>query len=116
MMNFKERRNMVMVVGAKENDVTIQVIPDKLEEYQKLVDGYIQLAPMPELAAQGIGLLCNEEGLLTNLAPNLNLYPYFFVGTVVFVGLRIEEFTGLTVDQVEWLEAWLAKLGEEADK
>lgn len=46
-------------------------IKDKLEEYQKLVGGYIECVSI----GSNIVLICNEDGRLTN-SPNRNVSVY----------------------------------------
>lgn len=80
---------------------------------QKAVGGYIQTcAPYYpwELAKHNINMLCDEEGLLKGLEPNENLYPFFYVGNVVFVGVKGEEFVGLTTVQIAMVRKWVQSL------
>lgn len=82
-----------------------------LEQLQKLVGGYIQTCAPLELREQNIELLVDEEGLLKGLQPNAKLYPFFYVGNAVFVGVDGEELVGLTSEQIEFIVDWLEGLG-----
>lgn len=90
-----------------------------LKELQERVGGYIEPCAPLELREKNIELLVDEEGLLKGLQPNAKLYPFFYVGNAVFVGLDVEEvdgvkevdFVGLTVEQIEFIVDWLEGLG-----
>lgn len=81
-----------------------------LKQLQDAVGGYIEPVYLPDLNPEGIVLLVNEEGLLQGLPPNENLYPFFFCGNVVFVGVEGEDFVGLTKKQELFLSSWLVGL------
>lgn len=81
-----------------------------LYDLQHLVDGYIEPCAPVQLRQQGIELLCNEEGLLRGLPCNINMFPFFFVGTLVAVGVSGEEFTSLTPEQETYLKKWIENL------
>lgn len=81
-----------------------------LEALQQQVGGYIEVAPHPELRRKDVAMLVNEEGLLKLLPVNENLQPFFYVGNAVFVGIKGEDFTGLTEEQFETAMEWLAGL------
>ncbi len=85
-------------------------IPNTLESLQQIVGGYIEPCAPAELRAEGIELLCNEEGLLTGLEPNENLSPFFIVGNAVAVAVIGEDFGSLTPRQVKYLVEWLDSL------
>ena len=79
-----------------------------LEALQNLVDGYIEPAAPVQLRDMGMEMLVNEEGLLRHLPFNENLFPFFYVGTAVLVGVDGESFTSLTIDQLSGANAFLA--------
>ena len=81
-----------------------------LYDLQHLVDGYIEPCAPAQLREFGIELLCNEEGLLKGLPCNENLYPFFFVGNLVAVGVGEDEFVSLTPKQEMFLRSWLTML------
>jgi len=81
-----------------------------LHDLQAMVGGYIETCAPAELRAKGIELLCNEEGLLRQLPVNINMFPFFFVGTLVAVGVSGENFVSLTPEQESYLKKWLENL------
>lgn len=101
-----------IIVGVEENDIQVKDIPNELHELQALVDGYIEPCALNEFKARRIEMLANEEGLLKGLQPNPNLFPFFYVGTVVFVGVCGDEFTSLSEVQIDYIQKWIAHLKE----
>ena len=101
---------LVVNVAPMVGDIHIEYIPDTRSGLQMAVNGYIELCTVAEVKEQDIEMLCDEEGLFGCKEPNVNLFPFFFVGNVVFVGAGDEGFVSLTEEQVEWLETWLAGL------
>lgn len=81
-----------------------------LHELQAIVGGYIEPCAPVQLKEQGIELLANEEGLLRQLPYNINMFPFFFVGTLVAVGVDGEYFVSLTPKQENYLREWLDNL------
>ncbi len=104
----------VLRIGTSYLDTEIVSIPDapydRLTALQQIVGGFIEPCAPAELKARGIELLANEEGLLQGLEPNINLYPFFFVGTLVAVGVWGDDFGSLTDEQVLYLAKWLNEL------
>lgn len=93
------------------NHIVVYTHKPTLEELQERVGGYIQTCAPLELQEQNIELLVDEEGLLKGLQPNAKLYPFFYVGNAVFVGVDGEELVGLTSEQIEFIVDWLEGLG-----
>lgn len=85
---------------------------DTLRSLQDIVGGFIETCAPLELREQGIELLANEEGLLIHLPYNNNLFPFFFVGTLVAVGVDREDecFVSLLPEQEAYLKKWLENL------
>ena len=84
-------------------------IENTLEEFQRIVGGNIETVPCP--GASGVKIICNEEGKIKGLAPNLSIAPDVIVGTVIVVGTVVvgygdEEFVSLTEKQKN--AAWLS--------
>lgn len=102
----------VLRIGYQLEDVELVNISGDLESLQKLVDGYIEPCAPLELQLEGIELLANEEGLLRHLPFNENLFPFFFVGDLVAVGVDEDSFTSLTMEQCDFLSQWLGHLEE----
>ncbi len=85
-------------------------IEGQLYDLQYYVDGFIETCAPAELKAKGIELLCNEEGLLRQLPVNINMFPFFFVGPLVAVGVSGDRFVSLTPDQEAYIKKWLESL------
>ena len=71
--------------------VKFAIIPNRLHAFQEAVGGYIELF----IINSRIGVLCNEEGRLQNLPYCCSIGGNHFVGTVVIVGLKGEDFADL---------------------
>ena len=63
-------------------------IENELEEFQKLVGGYIETLTL----ATNLAIIFNEEGRLLGLPHNFNLCGLDLVGNVVFVRVKGDEF------------------------
>lgn len=100
----------VIIVGHRKGNIRVHDTEGNLYDFQHMVDGYIQACAPAQLRDRGIEMLVNEEGLLRQLPENRNLYPFFFVGNVVLVGVSGEDFVGLTQEQQEYALDWLASL------
>ena len=56
---------------APQEDAKVITVPNKLEEFQQLVGGYIEcISPFNDM---DVDLVCNEEGKLIGLRPNRRL-------------------------------------------
>lgn len=64
-------------------------IPNTLKALQAEVGGYIETVA---LDAKSV-IICNEEGRLIGLEPNITINGVSFVGTILIVGIDGEEFT-----------------------
>ena len=102
----------VLRIGTLPGEIEWLDIGGSLEDFQKLVDGYIEPCAPIQLKQEGIELLANEEGLLKGLPLNSNMAPFFFVGDLVAVGVDYQEetFTGLNDYQVRFLIDWIYRL------
>ena len=74
-------------------------IEDTLEAKQKLVEGLIEVVPYNE----DLLLICNEEGKITNLKPNLKFDYDYITGNCFIVGddFENEGFKSIRDDQIE---------------
>ena len=72
-------------------------IEDELEEYQKILGGYLEAVGWDDNQI----LLCNERGKLKGLEPNLLVPGDIIVGNVIVVGTESEEFRSLTEFEVK---------------
>lgn len=78
-------------------------IENELETLQGIVGGHIECVPLP--GVPGTTIICNEEGKLLGLAPNLLIGGDVICGTVAVAGIDGEEFAGLRGRQIS--DAWL---------
>lgn len=69
----------------------VELVENTLSALQQLVGGYIESYTIDE----DLTLLCNEEGLLLDLPYNATIAGNPFVGTVVAVGVRGEDFCSI---------------------
>ena len=69
-------------------------IPNTLEELQAAVGGYIETFTFASDAV----VICNEEGRLMGLPHNCEFLGVGFVGPILIVGRRGDEFTDLNPD------------------
>ena len=95
-MNKKE---LIIVLKKVGENPEVMNIENTLEAKQKLVDGLIEVVSITE----DILLICNEEGKLDNLPPNL-LFDYDYIaGDCFFVGddYKNGDFKSLTDEQIE---------------
>ena len=97
MNNEIEKIRIVLKKVAKEPKV--MNIENTLEAKQKLVNGLIEVVPITD----DILLICNEEGKLENLLPNLVFDYDYIVGDCFFIGddFENEGFKSLTDEQVK---------------
>lgn len=95
----KDLKILVKRVG---EEPTVETIEDTLKAKQNLVGGLIEVVSYDE----DILLICNEEGKLINLPPNL-LFDYDYIaGDCFFVGDDYDNagFKDLTNEQIENLK------------
>lgn len=80
----------------------VREIENELEPFREIVGGYIQVVPVP--GVPGAVLVCNEEGKLNGLEPNLFMNQDIIVGTVIAAGVKGEDFVSLTPRQISDVE------------
>lgn len=83
---------MRIVLKEPSMPARVMVVPNELRMLQQLVGGYIEVVQVTE----HIAILCNEEGKLFRLDPNLEYNGDQLVGTVLFVGTKGDEFVSLS--------------------
>lgn len=74
-------------------------IENDLKEFQEIVGGYIETVTV----ASDLVLICNEEGRLMGLPFNVEVANVGFVGTVIAVGTKGEEFASLKAANVPFV-------------
>lgn len=75
-------------------------IPDEVENYQRIVDGYIECVRWDDEHV----LIVNEEGKLRGLDKNFRYGGDIIVGTAIWIGVDGEDFTDIQpglIDEVE---------------
>lgn len=83
-------------------------ISTRLENLQKIVDGYIEVLEI----RPGLDILVNEEGKLRSLTPNLRLPGDVLVGTIIVIGSKDDEFTDVPLTFESWkamVDKWRAE-------
>ena len=117
-----KKEDLKIVLKKVGEEPEVMNIENTLEAKQKLVDGWIEVVSVTE----DILLVCNEEGKLDNLPPNL-LFDYDYIaGDCFFIGDDYEngDFKSLTDEQIEEVKAicekrkindFLDLLGKEID-
>ena len=72
-------------------------IPNALKPLQAAVGGYIECVTV----AEGLVILCDEEGWLKMKKPNCKIFGNLFVGIIIFVGVDGEDFTDCPITAEE---------------
>lgn len=80
-------------------------ISDTLESLQRTVDGYIETGAVCEIAGKEVLIVCNEEGKLMGLEPNIMLNGDIICGTIFVCGTDGEDFADIPITFKEWKEA-----------
>lgn len=99
----KEVRILLKRVGLKPKEL---VIPNTLEAKQELVHGMIENVYLDNL---GVNLICNEEGKLEDMNPNLSLFYDYIAGDCFFIGDDFANagYKSLTDEEIENIEAFI---------
>ena len=90
-----------VLVKRPDEHCVLKEIPNTLEAFQLIVGGWIEVIPMDELGRDGIICVCNEDGKLLGLEPNLFANGDTIVGTVVLCGQNGDEFADFPFDPYE---------------
>ena len=96
---YKKEKELRIVLKKVGENPEIMNIENTLEAKQKLVGGLIEVVGLTE----DILLICNEEGKLENLQPNL-LFDYDYIaGDCFFIGddYNNGDFKSLTDEQIK---------------
>jgi len=73
-------------------------ISARLENLQNTVGGYIETVPV----IKGVILICNEDGKLNDLEPNIWLHGDLILGTVIICGMAGENFSDIPISLQQW--------------
>ena len=93
---MKENQILVIIKEPGKDPVVEPLFDNTLEAFQEAVGGYIETYPL----AEGVCIICNEDGKLLGLPYNMSIFREDFVGTLVAVGTKGEEFASLKASQV----------------
>ena len=86
-------------------------VSNSLEALQKNVGGYIETVTL----ARDLVVICNEEGRLLDLPYNCTICGVDFVGPILMVGVKGDEFADLPVSWLD-LKRLFPQLWEEVRK
>lgn len=94
-----EHKKLKIVYKEVGKDPVVMEIDDTLEDKQKLVGGLIEVVPYKE----NLLLICNEEGKITNLKPNIQFDYDYIAGNCFIVGDDFENagFKSVEENQIE---------------
>ena len=84
-----------------------EYIDNTLEEFQRLVGGYIEVLDL----ATDLAIICNEEGRLMDLECNCEICGVSFVGPIVLVRTKRDEFA--SAPSLTYMRRLLPKLWTE---
>ena len=94
-----EEKKLRIVYKEVGKDPIVMEIEDTLEAKQKLVGGLIEVVPYKD----DLLLICNEEGKITNLKPNLQFDYDYIAGNCFIIGDDYEngDFKSVEESQIE---------------
>lgn len=72
-------------------------VENELEVFQSIVGGYIET-----MGYKNLVIICNEEGKLRGLQPNVVLGRDMLVGTIIVCGASGDEFSDIPIDFKKW--------------
>lgn len=94
------KKEITVIVKNPGRRAEPRVIPNTLEELQGIVGGHIEAVRF----ASDCVILCNEEGKLRGMAPNIFLMGEMFVGPVIILGTKGEDFDDIPMPYDLFLE------------
>lgn len=99
---YKKEKELRIVLKKVGKNPEIMNIENTLDAKQKLVGGLIEVVGLTE----DILLVCNEEGKLDDLLPNLMFDYDYIAGDCFFVGddYKNGDFKSLTDEQIEEIQ------------
>ena len=96
---MKEKQILVIIKEPGEPPRVEPLFDNTLEAFQQAVGGYIETVTV----ATDLVIICNEEGRLQNLPFNCEFCGVGFVGTILAVGAKGEEFASLKASCVPFV-------------
>lgn len=95
------RENSIKAIYGVPGKTPILIeVENTLEALQRVVGGYIEAVTVEE----GVCVLCDEDGRYKGLQPTMVCKGIDFVGPVLFVGTKGDEFCDIPNDYVEFLQ------------
>ena len=88
---MKEKQIMIMLKRPGCEPELEPLFDNTLEAFQEAVGGYIETFTL----APDLVIICNEEGKLRGLPYNVTIAGEDFVGTVLAVGVKGDEFASI---------------------
>lgn len=104
---MKKVNEIKVIIKEPGKEPEVKLIANTLEAKQQIVGGYIQVVPF---TTQEYILICNEEGKLEGLKPNIQIPGDIIVGTVIVVKDCGEEFGSVNKNAIPVLENLLKEL------
>jgi antirestriction protein len=97
--NLEDTKKLKVIFKEVGKDPVEMEIEDTLEAKQKLVGGLIEVVPYKD----DLLLICNEEGKITNLKPNLQFDYDYIAGNCFVIGDDYEngDFKSVEANQIE---------------
>lgn len=93
---MNEKQILVVIKEPGKAPVVDPTFENALESFQAAVGGYIETVTL----ATDLIIICNEEGRLMGLPHNCNVCGVDFVGTILAVGSKGEDFASLKAQNV----------------
>lgn len=93
---MKNNQILVIVKNPGKDAYVEPCFENTLEAFQKAVGGYIETVTFATDAC----VICNEEGRIMGLPYNCTFCSHDFVGPILIVGVKGEEFCSLKGTQV----------------
>ena len=92
-----------IIPGQRAEDIEVE---NSLEALQEVVGGYLEPIQLP---ASNMVILRDEEGLMKQKDYNCRIMGIDFVGTILFVGTKGEEFTDVPTTAAKVEKYWLGR-------
>lgn len=96
---MKEKQILVVVKEPGQSPRVEPLFDNTLEAFQQAVGGYIETVTI----ASDLIIICNEEGRLQDLPFNVELCGVGFVGTILAVGAKGDEFASLKASNIPFV-------------
>ena len=92
-----EEKQILVLIKEPGKPADLEPLFDNtLEAFQKAVGGYIEAVTIRD----DLVVICNEEGRLMGLQPNVQINGVDFVGTVIVAGVKGESFSSIKASLV----------------